>query len=109
MRFLLARNHPEDRKCLGHLFKIRHRRILVHGQVGSCSRCSLQVRPQDRGATPNEATVAHALLSILAIQLGRCPRYNQRVKSPRVIESLRNFSFLKSSTRLNSFCLHHLR
>src|SRR2546423_6222851 len=34
---------------------------------------------------PKEATVAHALLSTLAIQLGRCPRYNHRVKSPRVI------------------------
>ena len=32
--------------------------------------------------TPVEATVAHTLLSVLAIQLGRCPRYNQRVMSP---------------------------
>jgi hypothetical protein len=29
-------------------------------------------------ATPDEAAVAHALFRILAIQLGRCPRYNHR-------------------------------
>jgi hypothetical protein len=38
--------------------------------------------------TPVEATVAHTLLSVLAIQLGRCPRYNHRVMSPRFILAL---------------------
>jgi len=37
------------------------------------------------GATPDEPTAAHALFRILAIQLGRCPRYNHRLKSLRVI------------------------
>jgi hypothetical protein len=31
-------------------------------------------------ATPDEPTAAHTRFSILAIQLGRCPRYNQRLK-----------------------------
>jgi hypothetical protein len=36
---------------------------------------------------PDEATAADALFIILAIQLGRCPRYNHRVKSPRTIKA----------------------
>src|SRR5213593_4188756 len=36
---------------------------------------------------PDEPTAADALFRILAIQLGRCPRYNHRVKSPRAIKA----------------------
>src|SRR5690242_8909394 len=36
-------------------------------------------------AAPDEPTAAHALFRILAIQLGRCPRYNHRLKPLRVI------------------------
>src|SRR6266705_4705194 len=43
----LVRSHPEDRKGCGHLFEFRNRCILVHGHVGSRSRCALQVRLQD--------------------------------------------------------------
>jgi hypothetical protein len=43
-------HHPEDRKGRGHLFEFRQWCILVHGHMGSRSRCSLQVRPQDGGA-----------------------------------------------------------
>ena len=38
--------------------------------------------------TPVEATVAPTLFNALAIQLGRCPRYNHRVKSPFVVSIL---------------------
>src|SRR5258708_6686393 len=38
-------------------------------------------------ATPDETTAAHALFSILAIQLDRCPRYNHLLKSLRVISA----------------------
>jgi hypothetical protein len=48
----------------------------------------------ESGRRPEEKRAAHARLSILAIQLGRCPRYNHLLKSPRVIESLTPFSLL---------------
>src|SRR5260370_12494626 len=38
-------------------------------------------------ATPDETTAAHTRLSILAIQLDRCPRYNHLLKSLRVISA----------------------
>src|SRR5262249_44806283 len=38
-------------------------------------------------ATPDEPTAAHTRFSILAIQLGRCPRYNQRLKSVGVTKA----------------------
>ena len=44
--------------------------------------------------TPVEATTAHTLLSVLAIQLGRCPRYNHRVMSPFVISALDPLPFM---------------
>jgi hypothetical protein len=40
-------HHPEDRKGRGNLFEFRKWCILVHGHMGSCSRCALQIRPQD--------------------------------------------------------------
>ena len=43
----LVRTNPEDRKCRGDPLEFRKRRIFVHGHVRSCSRCSLQVSPQD--------------------------------------------------------------
>jgi hypothetical protein len=41
-------HHPEDGKGRGPLFELRQRCILVHGHMGSCSRCALQVGPRDR-------------------------------------------------------------
>jgi hypothetical protein len=38
-------------------------------------------------ATPDEATAADALFRILAIQLGRCARYNHRLKSLMVMSA----------------------
>jgi len=46
----LVRSKTEDRECRGDLLEFRKRCILVHGHVGSRSRCSLQVSPQDGGA-----------------------------------------------------------
>ena len=43
----LVRSKTKDRKCRRDLFELRKRCILVHGHVGSRSRCSLQVRLQD--------------------------------------------------------------
>jgi hypothetical protein len=37
----------EDRKCRRDLLEFRKRRVLVHGHVGSRSRCPLKVSPQD--------------------------------------------------------------
>src|SRR2546425_7320641 len=45
----LVRSNPEDRKGRGNLFEFRNRCILIHGHVGSRSRCALQVRPQNGG------------------------------------------------------------
>src|SRR6266852_7991988 len=42
-------HHPEDRKGRGNLFEFRKWCILVHGHMGSRSRCALQVPPQDGG------------------------------------------------------------
>ena len=46
LRRVIGRN-PEDRKCRGDPLEFRKRRIFVHGHMRSCSRCSLQVSPQD--------------------------------------------------------------
>ena len=43
---------------------------------------------------PDEATAADALFIILAIQFGRCPRYNHRVKSASGQESLPQVCYL---------------
>ena len=43
----LARSEAEDRKCRRDLFEFRKRCVLVHGHVGSRSRCSLQVSLQE--------------------------------------------------------------
>jgi hypothetical protein len=40
-------HHPEDRKGRGNLVECRKWCILVHGHMGSCSRCALQISLQD--------------------------------------------------------------
>src|SRR6266571_4039687 len=40
-------HHPEDRKGRGNLFEFRQWCILVHGHMGSRSRCAVQISLQD--------------------------------------------------------------